>query len=440
MKVAWVTPFCQRSAIGRVSSAITRALSENGHEVMIIRSERDRNDATPTHSTSLPVFWCHDTPVGDLELSTDVIVLNFGDNYDLHAGTIPYARSGTCLGIFHDFYIYNLFNRWVVQNGFDEQVHNDEIRFVYGESVTTLAKQAWSNDVAVEKIAETLPMTEWMARRCGAALAHSRFYVSRLIRSCPGPTAVAPLCFESRKVKPLPSRNEDVVTITTVGVINPNKCADAIIKSIASSSTLQSRCRFRLVGAISGAEALRLKALCGKVAFNNLDIVGEVDDGTLVRELERADIFACLRNPVLEGASASTIEGMKSGRPVLVANAGFYSDLPSDLVFKIPRTIDIPVLTEVLERLVSNEELRRETGARASDWAKRTFSVEKYVDVLEQLMEEFVRVRPLLDIGKRVGQQLAGIGATDDDPSIDLLAKKMQDLFGVSATNPSNTP
>jgi hypothetical protein len=55
-------------------------------------------------------------------------------------------------------------------------------------------------------------------------------------------------------------------------------------------------------------------------------------------------------------------------------------------------------------------------------------------------MEEFVRVRPLLDIGKRVGQQLAGIGATDDDPSIDLLAKKMQDLFGVSATNPSNTP
>jgi glycosyltransferase involved in cell wall biosynthesis len=433
MKIAWVTPFSQRSAIGRVSSAVTCALSEKGHEVVIIRSERDRNDATRTHLSSLPVSWWHDRSVGDLELSTDAIVLNFGDNYDLHAGTIPYAHNGTCLGIFHDFYIYNLFNRWVVQNGLDERVHNDEIRFLYGESVTTLAKLAWRNDASVEKIAAALPMTEWLARRCGAALAHSRFYVSRLMISCPGPTAVAPLCFESRKIEPLPRRDKDVVTITTVGVINPNKCADATIKSIASSSKLRSRCHFRLVGAISDAEVVRLKTLCDKVGFKNIDILGEVDDATLVRELERADVLACLRNPVLEGASASAIEGMKSGRPVIVANAGFYADLPSNMVFKIPPSIDIPALTQVLERLVSNEELRLEAGARARNWATRTFSVEEYVNALEQLIEEFVRVRPLLAVGKRIGQQLAGIGASGDDPSVDLLAKKMQDLFGVSA-------
>jgi glycosyltransferase involved in cell wall biosynthesis len=186
------------------------------------------------------------------------------------------------------------------------------------------------------------------------------------------------------------------------------------------------------VGAISDAEVVRLKTLCDKVGFKNIDILGELDDATLVRELERADVLACLRNPVLEGASASAIEGMKSGRPVIVANAGFYADLPSNMVFKIPPSIDIPALTQVLERLVSNEELRLEAGARARNWATRTFSVEEYVNALEQLIEEFVRVRPLLAVGKRIGQQLAGIGASGDDPSVDLLAKKMQDLFGVS--------
>lgn len=436
MKIAWVTPFSHRSAIGRVSAVVTRALSDNSHEVVIIRSERDRNDAAPTHPTLLPLMWWHDISLDDLELSNDVIVLNFGDNYDYHAGTINYAFRGKNIGIFHDFYVYNLFNRYVVHNGFGEQIHNEEIRFTYGEDVSRLAKAAWNNDAGIEQIAEAFPMIEWLARRCGAALAHSRFYVSRLGRSCPGPTAVAPLCFESREVEPLPIRHNDSVTITTVGVINPNKCSDAIIKSIASSSRLRRYCRFRLVGAISDTEASRLRALCNEVGFNNLDIVGSVDDRTLVTELERADVLTCLRNPVLEGGSASAIEGMKSGRPVIVADAGFYADLPGDIVFKIPRSIDIPVLTEVLERLASNERLRRETGARARDWASRTFSVESYLDVLEPLMEQFIRVKPLLAVGERVGQKLAAIGATADDPAIDILAKKMQDLFIVTPTEP----
>jgi glycosyltransferase involved in cell wall biosynthesis len=436
MRIAWVTPFSHRSAIGRVSSVVTRALSDKNHEVIIVRSERDQNDAAPTHPTSLPVMWWHDIALRDLEVSEDVVVLNFGDNYDFHAGAVHYALMGMNFGIFHDFFLYNLFNRWVVHNSFDEQMHNESIRFIYGECVSSLAEAAWNNEARIEEIAEAIPMTEWLATRCGAALAHSRFYVSRLRRSCPGPTAVAPLCFESRNVKPLPVRHNDTLTITTLGVINPNKCSDAIIKSIASSPRLQQCCRFRLVGAISDKEEARLRALCDEVGFEKLDILGPVDDRTLVAELERADVLTCLRNPVLEGGSASAIEGMKAGRPIIVADAGFYADLPDDVVFKIPGSIDIPVLTEVLEKLASNEKLRRETGVRARDWAGRTFAVESYVEILEPLMEQFVRMKPLLAVGERVAQQLTAIGANGGDPVIDILAKKMQDLFGVTNIEP----
>ena len=227
----------------------------------------------------------------------------------------------------------------------------------------------------VEQIATSLPMTEWLGRRCGAALAHSQFYVHRLEASCPGPIAVAPLCFESRDVKPLAKRSGTKITVTTIGIINPNKCAHSIIESIASSPLLRTHCEFRLVGAISDGERARLEALSRDVGFGHLCILGEVDDATLVAELERADIISCLREPVLEGASASAIEGMKSGRPIVVVDSGFYADLPDEFVFKIQTPLEMSSLRETLERLVSDEELRRHTGTKARDWASASIHV-----------------------------------------------------------------
>ena len=150
----------------------------------------------------------------------------------------------------------------------------------------------------------------------------------------------------------------------------------------------------------------------------------------LIAEIERADILSCLRKPILEGASASAIEAMKSGRPIIVSDAGFYTDLPDDLVFKIPAAIDVPPLTAVLERLVQDEEFRRQTGLQAKDWAMRTFTTEAYVNVLEDLLTQFINATPLLAVGTHIGQQLAELNIAENDPAIERLAEKMRGLFG----------
>ena len=149
MKIAWVTPFAARSAIGRVSATVIEALCDRNHEVTIIRSERAKLSQALSRSTSVPISWWQDVSPQKIYLETDVIVLNFGDNYDLHAGTLAFAGTVPCLGIFHDFYLYNLFNRWLVHNGLGEDVHNREARRVYGEGVVPLATKAWRNEAAV---------------------------------------------------------------------------------------------------------------------------------------------------------------------------------------------------------------------------------------------------------------------------------------------------
>ena len=172
--------------------------------------------------------------------------------------------------------------------------------------------------------------------------------------------------------------------------------------------------------------------VCAQAQFDRVDILGEVADTTLVAEIERADILSCLRKPVLEGASASAIEGMKSGRPIIVADAGFYADLPDDLVFKVSAAVEIASLTALLERLAQDEGLCRDAALRAKDWAMRTFTAKAYVDVLEDLIAQLIDANVRLALAKRVGHELASLGISDSDPAVARLAETMTGLFGGS--------
>lgn len=430
MKIAWVTPFSSRSAIGRVSASATAALAQQGHDIIIVRSERERSDHLPTHATALPIHSWHDVDIRDLNMQFDVIVLNIGDNYALHAGIFPFIESPMCFGIFHDFFLYNLFNQWVALNKIGDEAHDQEVLATYGEGALAIAHEARRGEARLEDLAISLPMTEWIASRCGAALAHSQFYVGRIEASCPGPVGVAPLPFEARDVPPLLFRYHEEVVLATIGILNPNKCVAEVINAICGSPLLRQRCRYRLIGAVSDLERARLSRIAASGGFTKLDFLGEIDDAMLTKELVYSDALICLRKPVLEGASASAIEGMKSGRPLIVANAGFYRDLPDDLVFKVSASIDLLELTAMLERLATNESLRVESGARARAWAFENFTNARYVAAVEALAEDFIRAKPLLSLGHRVGRELGALGFKSDDPAIANLSKKMRELFG----------
>src|SRR5262249_17984504 len=162
---------------------------------------------------------------------------------------------------FHDFFLYYLFYEWVRYNEFGEDFHNREIQFTYGQSAIDVARRAWRSPHSLEMIAASIPMTEWLGRKCRAALTHSQFYRPMVEKSCPGPIATAPLCFDGRPVAALPQRDRDEVVIATIGHMNQNKCVDAVINAIAASPALSKRCRYRLVGPVTRSERSRLAAL-----------------------------------------------------------------------------------------------------------------------------------------------------------------------------------
>ena len=432
MKIAWITPFSVRSAIGRFSALVTAELQARGHEVTIIRCEADTGDPTPRHATELPVFYWTDWDPKHIEVLFDVVVFNLGDNYGFHGGVIPLIDRVLGIGIFHDFFIYHLFSGWYYQEKIADEVRDREIAYAYDAATAAQADAIFARANDLEFIAARLPMTEWIAKRCGAAIAHSNFYRARLEQACPGPVGMTHLAFQPRNVPSLePRPNQAEVSIITSGWMNPNKCADRVIEAIGGSPFLRGQCRYRLVGPITDGERRRLKQIADHAGVK-IDVLGEVDDDTLDQELARADIVCCLRKPVIEGASATAIEAMMSGRPVIVADSGFYADLPNDVVAKVDADVSIASLRAALERLVKDEPLRRSMGDASRSWSLEQFSVGHYAQGFEDLAKRYLAQRPYLKLGRSIGEELAALELPPDDPSVPRLASALNGLLSAT--------
>ncbi len=427
MKIAWVTPFNTRSAIARVSAVVTAELVARGHEVTIVRSEFNP-DATTALKTKLPMLDWRGCIPEQVEAQHDAVVAQIGDNHDFHAGAVDFIERTLCLGIFHDFCIYHLFQHWVHHNGRDERVRLREIDRLHGKGAGEAARPLFAAGVDLATIGRRLPMTDWLSRRCGAAFAHANFYRPMLEEACPGPVGMAYLTQEPRAVPALPQRSGEIV-VTTIGWINANKCADTIIRAIAGSPALKAACRYRIVGPIAESERQRLAGLAAAEGFAALDILGEVDEATLDAELARADIFCCLRRPALEGASASAIEALMAGRPTIVADAGFYAELPAEHVAKVPADAPVEAVRAALESLAADEPRRRAMGAAASRWAQDAFSRTRYVDALERFTQDFVALAPHLRVARAYSRKLSALGLGAGDPALARIADRLQALF-----------
>ncbi len=428
MKIGWGTPRVQRSAIGRESIVITDLLAKAGHDITLIGTEWERPRDEPLHpSEAKSVFW-RDLEPEQLRSDFDMVVVNVGDNFLLHGGIFTLIEEAPCLGVFHDFYLHNLFRGWFVIQNLGADVAERAIVSTYGEEAREIARLAISEKLSLETLANAVPMTEWVARHCVAALAHSEFYEDRLAVSCPGPISVAGLPVQGRGIAPLPKREGSQLVALTVGVMNPNKCVDRVIEALGVEG-LQGRISYRLAGPIEDSERLRLEAVASNAGFKDLIVLGAVSDEALAEELQGADIICCLRHPVLEGASGSAIEGLLSGRPVVVADAGFYSGLPDGLVCKVPADIPVAALTNVLLSLANDEGLRRKMGAEASQWARGTFRADLYVETLVDLIGKAQAASAILGVGRAIGVELRDLGVRDDDPSIARIGTILDGLF-----------
>jgi glycosyltransferase involved in cell wall biosynthesis len=431
MKIAWVTPYNTRSAIGRFSRLVTGGLNGAAHLVTIVRSE----DLNTLHDSdvlqgALVIRWDEVCYAPDFWSSFDAVVYNIGNHYPFHAGAVELLHKLPGVVIFHDYFLLDLFSGWCEAKG--QQTFADRILGdIYGHGAASRLHAKDGLAGWQEYTSEQFPMTEWIGRLAQGSVAHSTFYAERLRHCCGGPVTVIPLAYDAlADFQPLAGREQSSnVTVLTIGHVNQNKRVESVIRAIGGSDLLRERCRYHVVGLVTDQERERLTAVARTVFFDGLEIAGEVSTETLRAEIKAADVICCLRWPVLEGASASAVEAMLSGRPIVVTDAGFYRDLPDDFVFKVDPNRELDSLTSQLTRLVLDPKLRAQVGARVADWAKTAFSVEAYVARLVPFLEEVARLRPALCAAAHFGHLFSELGLQPNDPAVGRVATTLEALF-----------
>lgn len=231
-----------------------------------------------------------------------------------------------------------------------------------------------------------MPMTEWMASKALAVVTHSAWGINRVLDACVGPVSTLPLPYDANlPATDVPVRGaSDDLTLLTVGHVNANKRIEQVIRAIGSSELLKTKIVYRVIGRVEPSMSLHLSELARQFGVR-LTMVGEVEDEVLADALAQADVVSCLRWPSLESASASAIEAMLHGKPVLVTDTGFYSELPDDHVIKIAAPGDEASICAALEYLCENPSVAHELGQRAMHWARRTFSAARYASGLQSL-------------------------------------------------------
>jgi glycosyltransferase involved in cell wall biosynthesis len=430
MKIAWVTPFNEESAIGRFSRLVVSSLHHLGHDVTVIRSEcEDLLHAFhyPTCLEVLPWTVLRDNP--RIVRKFDIVVHNIGNYYSFHAGNLDLLELFGGVVIFHDYYLLNLFHGWRALAG---QTRADFVlASIYGWGAAGEISKALNRPDYLSYTAQRFPMTEWLASLANGAIAHSGFYLNRLYAACAGPVTVIPLAYDSLgRVTPAeektPSRR---VKVLTFGHINLNKRVASVMRAIGGSDLLRDRIDYQIVGLIDDDARQALQALAAEVGLGRVTFTGQVSNATLHEYLDRADVICCLRWPALEGASASAIESMLTGRPVLVTDTGFYSELPDGTVFKVRPEHEREDVMRHLELLVRNPEVGVATGHRATAYAARVFTADSYAASIIPFLTEVIESKPLVDASRRIGRTLGDLGIRPSDPALDNIARTMRDLF-----------
>ncbi|MCD6026098.1 MAG: glycosyltransferase family protein [Solimicrobium sp.] len=415
MKIVFFTPILLASAIGRVASLVVPQLLILGHEVVIVRTEDPGFFEKPIHPFSCEVMhWINGEEVRQLAAQSDLLVYQIGDNYPYHQGCLEWLPELPGIVCIHDVFVAHLFYSWSEKIGRVNAL--EEIRSHYGSEVAQNFFEQVSSASFIAFANRFAPMTEWVASMASAAIIHSTWAMNRVRSSCIGPSEYVPLPYDApylNVANSLGQITDGRVVVLTIGHVNKNKRYTSVIKAIGMSSLLRSRLTYRIVGAIEPAVANDLQALADKLNVV-ITITGVVDDRTLANEIHNADMMCCLRWPALESASASTIEAMLYGKPVIVTDTGFYRDLPDECVLKISMESELADLQIMLERLVDSPEECKALGKLASEYARKTFRADYYARQIIAMKGRMDRSHLILNAAQVFSDKLKQWGAKGD--------------------------
>ncbi len=406
MRVAWATPWNAQSAIARFSASVCDALATAGHRVEIVRTETGEGARLPSLAAPFPVHAPGVLRPEELATGFDAVIVNLGNHYPFHGAAPALLPATPSTAVLHDASMEHFAQEWR---------HAPDPEPPHG--------------VLDQVVRAGAPLAPALASLACGAVVHGPHYRAEIKAACPGPVLHLPLAYVP-PVPPPPLPIAGRITVATIGHVNPNKRAEAVIRAMGASPRLRALGRYVLLGPCDPGERERLLRLAAAAGAPPPEFAGWVPDEVLVAQLATVDAIACLRHPVLEGGSASLVLALRSARPVLVSDAGVYAALPGNVALRCTPGEEAPDVLRHLEWILDNPVDARHMGGRAAAWALETHAPERYAARLIPFLAEVAEAAPAILAARSLGLAAARLGFPADEPALARAVAALGDVVG----------
>ena len=319
----------------------------------------------------------------------DLSLYHVGNNPDAHAWIVDALRRAPGVVVLHDFVLHHLVAGMTVGRR-DGHGYLDLMEREHGVVGRLLGHGVLDKRIPPlwESRPEDFPLATFVLEHAIGLIVHSRYVRDRArAAGFDGPISVVP-----HPAWPAPNVSSDPhagrVLVGCFGVVNASKRIPELLRAAADVRREHPELTLLLVGSTSPGFDLDRRLQRLGLSGDGLAREGWVDGSRLWSLMAGCDVLVNLRQPTMGETSGSVIRGLSLGKPLVVSDVGWFSELPSDVALKVAADdVEVETLTAALELLVTRPDVREKMGAAAADLARREHDVGRVAELYAAALE-----------------------------------------------------
>ena len=362
---------------------------------------------------------------------TDLALYHVGNNPDAHSWIVDALRRRPGVVVLHDFVLHHLVAGMTVGRR-DGHGYLDAMEREHGVVGRLLGHGVLDKRIPPlwESRPEEFPLAGFVLEDATGLVVHSRT-VRDLARAA---GYDRPIWVVPHPAWPVPEveaeRASPGVTVGCFGVVNASKRIPELLQAFAAVRERHPGATLLLVGPTSPGFDLDRRLQRLGLADEGLVREGWVEERRLWALMAGVDACVNLRHPTMGETSGSVIRSLSLGKPLIVSDVGWFSELPGDVALKVPvDEVEARTLEAGLELLVSREDVRVQMGAAAAELASREHDLERVADLYAAALEEAAGGSAVGDaVLREVSEAAADVGISPGTAEAGEIARRLAEV------------
>jgi glycosyltransferase involved in cell wall biosynthesis len=361
----------------------------------------------------------------------DVSVYHVGNNPDAHAWIVDALRKRPGIVVLHDFVLHHLVAGMTIGRR-DGHGYLDAMEREHGVVGRLLAHGVLDKRIPPlwESRPEDFPLARFVLDHASGVIVHSRT-VRDLARAAGYERRIWVVPHPAWPVPELePVRAATGPVIGCFGVVNASKRIPELLRAFAGVHERHPETTLLLVGPTSPGFDLDRRLQRLGLDRGGLVREGWADEPRLWALMAGADVFVNLRHPTMGETSGSVIRSLSLGKPLVVSDVGWFSELPGSVAVKVPiDDHEVETLAAALELLVTRADVREEMGHAGAELARRQHDLGRVADLYAAALEEAAGGAAVGDaVLREVSAAAADVGISAESTESREIARRLAEV------------